>query len=266
MDASERLSGDKTSAPAPPGLADRPQSELGANTVSRFLENRPRGSLRLGGGIRFCDDRLDRSDSTARGRCGCSRGGKRRGGNGPGGVPVPPTVVVVTGEEVVVLSPGAAVEVGPEPFELPQAASGDTARTKARAAERYRTCTPEVIGSDYLCGELMALARPSAPDWARGAPCERIGRLGRVSHGMKAMYRPDQDGSGTVLGRRRIRPARYLRAEAPQRGMTALTCTFPSKSGPGRFGVDVDQVQRAVCTRASIIGGRTPQQRASVEG
>ena len=58
----------------------------------------------------------------------------------PAVVPVPPTVVVVTGEEVLVLLPGAAVEVVPEPFELPQAASVATAeRTKARAAERYRT-------------------------------------------------------------------------------------------------------------------------------
>lgn len=58
----------------------------------------------------------------------------------PAVVPVPPTVVVVTGEEVLVLLPGAAVEAVPEPFELPQAASvAMAASTKARAAERYRT-------------------------------------------------------------------------------------------------------------------------------
>jgi hypothetical protein len=60
---------------------------------------------------------------------------------GPVVVPVPPPVVAVTEEEV--------GKVVPEPFELPQAASSAMAkRTKARATERYRTCTSEDIGSD----------------------------------------------------------------------------------------------------------------------
>ncbi len=66
-------------------------------------------------------------------------------------VAVPPTVVVVTGEEVLVLlpSPTGGGVVVPDPFELPQAASGARAkRTKARVAERYRPITPENIGSD----------------------------------------------------------------------------------------------------------------------
>jgi hypothetical protein len=66
---------------------------------------------------------------------------------GPAVVPVW-AVVAVTGEEVLVLLPSPG-EVVPEPFELPQAASGAMAkRTKARAAERYRTCTPDDTGSD----------------------------------------------------------------------------------------------------------------------
>jgi hypothetical protein len=151
MDASERPSGDKTSAPAPPGLADRCQFGLGANTVQPFAwridhEAVCAWSAALDSPMIVSTGVREQPEVAVvvvvRGIVVVTVGAAV--------VPVPPTVVVVPGEEVVVLLPGlTVVKVVPEPLELLQAARGTRAKRITRSlVVRRRPRNPEDTGSD----------------------------------------------------------------------------------------------------------------------
>jgi hypothetical protein len=158
MDASERPSGDRTSAPAPPGLAERCQSGLGANTVQPF-------AWRIDHEAVFAwSEALDSPMIVSTGAREQPEvpvvevvGGTVVETVGPAVVPVPPTVVDVPGAEVLVLPPGPpVVTVVPEPLELLQAPRGARATKTTRVVVRTRSRTPENTGSDYLaCGQAV---------------------------------------------------------------------------------------------------------------